>query len=375
MGLDDAGRALLHWDVFCRVIDNHGDLGVCWRLASRLAALGQTVRLWVDDAAALAWMAPGGACGVAVLPWREPQDHEDPGDVVVEAFGCDPPARFVARMAARAQPPLWINLEYLSAEPYAERSHGLPSPQSAGPGAGLTKWFFYPGFGPRGGGLLLEDALAAAPEPADAEAWLRSIDVEPLAGARRISLFCYRQLALADALAAWRQVPTQLLVSPGPAAQQVAALLDDGSGSSQAGSTLQRDALHVHFLPWLAQPDYDRLLRACDLNHVRGEDSLVRAIWAARPFLWQLYVQDDDAHHAKLEAFLQRYLDGAPAALGSALGAAFRRWNGSGSGAWPAVDAAAWAAHAEAWSAGQRAQQRSHGDLARRLLSFVAGKR
>lgn len=375
MGLDEAGRALLHWDVFCRVIDNHGDLGVCWRLASRLAALGQTVRLWVDDAAALAWMAPGGAPGVAVLPWREPQDHEDAGDVVVEAFGCDPPARFVARMAARAQPPVWVNLEYLSAEPYAERSHGLPSPQSAGPGAGLTKWFFYPGFGPQGGGLLLEDALAAAPEPVDAEAWLRSIDVEPLAGARRISLFCYRQPALADALAAWRQAPTQLLVSPGPAAQQVAALLDDGSGSGQAGSTLQRDALHVHFLPWLAQPDYDRLLRACDLNHVRGEDSLVRAIWAARPFLWQLYVQDDDAHHAKLEAFLERYLDGAPATLGSSLGAAFRCWNGSDSGAWPAVDAAAWAAHAEASSARLRTQQRSHGDLARRLLSFVAGKR
>ena len=29
------------WDVFCRVIDNHGDLGVCWRLACHLAARGQ----------------------------------------------------------------------------------------------------------------------------------------------------------------------------------------------------------------------------------------------------------------------------------------------------------------------------------------------
>jgi hypothetical protein len=23
----------LHWDIFCRVIDNFGDIGVCWRLA------------------------------------------------------------------------------------------------------------------------------------------------------------------------------------------------------------------------------------------------------------------------------------------------------------------------------------------------------
>jgi hypothetical protein len=50
----------LQWDVFCRVIDNFGDIGVCWRLATQLAGQGQRVRLWVDDASALAWMAPAG---------------------------------------------------------------------------------------------------------------------------------------------------------------------------------------------------------------------------------------------------------------------------------------------------------------------------
>ena len=35
----------MQWDLFCRVIDNHGDLGVCWRLAADLASRGQTVRL------------------------------------------------------------------------------------------------------------------------------------------------------------------------------------------------------------------------------------------------------------------------------------------------------------------------------------------
>ena len=94
--------ALRRWDLFCRVIDNHGDLGVCWRLACDLAGRGAEVRLWIDDASALNWMAPQGAPGVEVLPWRDPQDDEVPGDVVVEAFGCDPPAAFVARMAARA---------------------------------------------------------------------------------------------------------------------------------------------------------------------------------------------------------------------------------------------------------------------------------
>ena len=54
----------LYWDIFCQVIDNHGDIGVCWRLASQLADHGHAVRLWVDDASALEWMAPTGVLGV-----------------------------------------------------------------------------------------------------------------------------------------------------------------------------------------------------------------------------------------------------------------------------------------------------------------------
>src|ERR1700754_4962059 len=134
------------WDLFCRVVDNFGDIGVCRRLARELGARGQRVRLWVDDAAALRWMAPGGDPGVEVRPWLASTLFPPPGEVVVEAFGCDPPAEFVAAMAAAARPPVWINLEYLSAEDYVERSHGLASPQLAGAGRGLTKWFFYPGF-------------------------------------------------------------------------------------------------------------------------------------------------------------------------------------------------------------------------------------
>lgn len=378
----DADRPALHWDLFCRVVDNHGDLGTCWRLARRLGRLGQAVRLWVDDAAALAWMAPHGDPAVAVLPWRDPLAGEAPGDVVVEAFGCDLPPAFVERMAAAARVPVWINLDYLSAEPYALRSHGLPSPQSAGAGAGLTKWFFYPGFTAASGGLLLEDELAdalpavnGAVDP-DAvrgtEAWLAGLGVPPLPGAQRISLFCYEQPALAAAVADWTRTPTQLLVTPGHATRQVASLLGCGA---EPGSRAQRGALHVHVLPWLAQPDYDRLLAACDLNLVRGEDSLARALWAARPFLWQLYVQHDGAHHAKLDAFLACYLAGAPQALASDIAARFRRWNGAADGAPAPVAHDAWRAHAAAWSARLRAQQRLHGDLARRLLCFAAGKR
>ncbi|HEY0886111.1 MAG TPA: elongation factor P maturation arginine rhamnosyltransferase EarP, partial [Ramlibacter sp.] len=28
----DRVRPAMLWDIFCKVIDNHGDIGVCWRL-------------------------------------------------------------------------------------------------------------------------------------------------------------------------------------------------------------------------------------------------------------------------------------------------------------------------------------------------------
>jgi len=367
------GDPARRWDVFCRVIDNHGDLGVCWRLARRLAALGQHVRLWVDDARALQWMAPGGAARVEVTSWREPRVDESPGDVVVEAFGCDPPPGFVARIAAQPRPPAWINLEYLSAERYVERSHGLASPQLAGPGRGLTKWFFYPGFGPATGGLLHEPELereraAFLPEP-----WLASIGVPPLAGVRRVSLFCYEQPALGAALERWSADPIQLLVTPGPAAAQVAAWLGVAGAPHDVA---RRGALQAHFLPWLSQAGYDRLLWSCDLNHVRGEDSLVRALWARRPFLWQLYPQHDGAQHAKLEAFVDTYLAGVDARTARALRRRFGAWNGH-----PAEDAgvashepdpSAWGAIAAARSTAFEAEAIGRGDLARRLCDFAA---
>ena len=365
----DIGEAL-DWDLFCRVIDNHGDLGVCWRLARRLAALGQRVRLWVDDASALAWMAPHGAHGVRVLPWREPVAGERAGDVVVEAFGCNPPPAFVARMAAGTPPPVWINLEYLSAEGHAERSHGLASPQASGPGAGLTKWFFYPGFTARGGGLLLEDDLPAQRDGFDATAGLAALGAAPQAG-QRISLFGYEQPALGAWLEAWQREPTQLLVAPGAPARQVASWL---GASADAGSMVQRGQLQAHFLPWLTQPGYDRLLWSCTLNHVRGEDSLVRALWAGRPFVWQLYAQSDGAHRAKLEAFLDLYLEGASPALARSLRARFRGCNGGDAAPTP-VDAIAWQAHARGRSAALQAASTQGGDLASRLYGFARGKR
>jgi uncharacterized repeat protein (TIGR03837 family) len=328
------------WDIFCRVIDNLGDVGVCWRLAADLAARGCAVRLIIDDAAPLAFMAPRGAPGVVVCDWPGP---EAPGDVVIEAFGCDPPERFVAAMAAQAPSPVWLNLEYLSAEDYVERSHGLPSPQRNG----LTKWFFFPGFTPRTGGLLREPDLLPQRQLFDRDAWLATQGLACHADERVVSLFCYANAALPALLQALAQQPTLLLLTPGPAQQQVQAA---------------PPGVRLHRLPWLSQPGFDHLLWASDLNFVRGEDSLVRAAWAGAPFVWQIYPQHDLAHHAKLEALLRR-MDAAPD-----VAALWRAWNGVTGTVGATLPALApWRHALQAWRHSLLAQA----DLVTQLLDFV----
>jgi uncharacterized repeat protein (TIGR03837 family) len=294
------------WDLFCTVIDNHGDLGVCWRLARQLAQAGQTLRLWVDDASALAWMAPDALRAslpdIQVLPWTEASNLElltrlPAADVWIEAFGCTLPEAFVAHAAAtRQQQPAWINLEYLSAESWVPRMHGLPSPVMSGPAKGWTKHFFYPGFTPDTGGLLREANLMSRQQSFDRAAWRQRHAPGPAPGALLISLFCYEPTVLPHLLTQLAGTPHHLLVTPGrPLAvvQQVLSQLPVETMSPLWSA-----------LPYTDQDGFDEMLWSCDLNFVRGEDSLVRALWAGQPFVWHIYPQEDNAHHAKLEAFL-----------------------------------------------------------------------
>ncbi|HOB96653.1 MAG TPA: elongation factor P maturation arginine rhamnosyltransferase EarP [Aquabacterium sp.] len=340
------------WDVFCRVIDNFGDVGVSWRLCSALAARGHAVRLWIDDASALAWMAPGGAAGVTVHAFDDASAAAEVGDVVVETFGCDPPPAFVAAMAGRPVPPVWINLEYLSAEPYVERSHGLRSPQFSGPGAGLDKWFFYPGFTAHTGGLLQHPP---APDAAEARAWVAAQGWAPAPGERGVLLFGYASPALPDLIAALAAAPALLWVPPGSLQDQ------------QAGLALPA-GLRVQPLPWLPSTAFDRLLQAADLRLVRGEDSFVRAqLLGDAPLLWQIYPQDDGAHGPKLDAWLDLQLAGAAPGLAAAVRRAHVAINGLAPGPFALPDATAWAARHQGW----QTQLRNQPDLVTQLLAFV----
>ena len=369
----------LLWDIFCRVIDNFGDIGVCWRLSADLAARGQRVRLWVDDASPLRWMAPGALeghwPGVQVHDWGQSQNAHAlaelaPADVWIEGFGCDIATEFIAAYAQSAalagqkatQFPVWINLEYLSAEPYVERAHGLPSPVMSGPAKGWTKHFYYPGFSAHTGGLLREPDLLqrqqAFAQEGQRAAWLASNGVA-WEGEQLVSLFCYEPPALRALLEQLdaQATPTRLLVTPGRAQQAVQA----------ACAGLQR--LRIAYLPHLTQRDFDHLLWACDLNCVRGEDSVVRGLWAGKPLVWQIYPQQDAAHHAKLDAFLDM-LD-----ADTTLRTFHYAWNGvtgpSGSAALPLIHLNTWSKTMQA----TRLRLLQMDDLGTQLIAFVLKKR
>ncbi len=368
------------WDIFCSVVDNYGDIGVTWRLARQLVAEHElAVRLWVDDLGAFVRLCPEADVqalqqhchGVLVCQWSAHWQPTAVADVVIGAFACQLPRAYVEAMVARERAPLWLNLDYLSAEDWVVGCHGLPSPQPNG----LRKFFFFPGFQVGTGGLLREGNLlqqrqAFQQDPAARQAFLRSLGVAAVADARLISLFAYENAGLAG----WLRVmasdarPNHVLVPEGRILGDLQAWL--GVDALPVGAVEVRGALTVQVLPFVSQDQYDRLLWSCDFNAVRGEDSFVRAQWAGRPLLWHIYVQEEYAHWEKLEAFLSLYTQGLSPAASQALVNLWRAWNmdrDMGEG-WLQLlqHERELAGHAERWCGQQAAQP----DLATTLVQF-----
>lgn len=374
-------------DIFCTVIDNYGDIGITWRLARQLVAeYGVDVRLWVDDLASFRRIRPeinaGGERqylqGVEVSRWTTPFPADvTPADIVIEALACELPSSYVQAMAEQARKPIWINLEYLSAEDWIVGCHGLPSPHPSLP---LVKYFFFPGWRAGTGGILREQGLLAAirdyrASPGKrAEFWRECGLPESKAGETHISFFAYENAAIPELFEAWsaQSEPIRCLMPEGRPVSQAARFF--GAASAHAGDSLHRGALTVEILPFLDQDRYDRLLWSCDVNFTRGEDSFTRAFWTGAPLVWQAYRQEHEAHWPKIEAVLTLFTHDLEACDAQALRELWRAWNReSGAGvAWQGF-----------WNA--RAGLRAHldgfiervahlGDLADNLMHFCQEK-
>lgn len=348
------------WDIFCTVIDNFGDIGICWRLSRQLVTdHRQAVRLWVDDLHSFRRICPDintsvarQSCqGVDVCVWSRPLPALAPADIpdiVIEAFACTIPLEYLQLMAQKPVKPLWFNMEYLSAENWVGGCHAQHSPH---PQLKLQKTFWFPGFTGDTGGLLREQSLMDErdafinSQQAQNRFWqaLHLPAKEP--GEMRISMFGYDMPSyeitaddnpgpenpLQELVTLWSQSPTPISVcaAEGKLAQQWVKAMH---GKHRTGM------LSLYVLPFLEQSLYDHLLWACDINFVRGEDSFVRAQWAGKPFVWHIYRQEDNVHFTKLEAFLSRYKGHFSGTVQAPLEAFWLAWNRGENiaGTWPA---------------------------------------
>ncbi|GAA0661632.1 elongation factor P maturation arginine rhamnosyltransferase EarP [Rheinheimera tangshanensis] len=311
-------------DLFCSVVDNFGDIGICWRLARQLQNEHQwQVTLWVDDLASFQKichsvnpsLASQWQHDVMVRHWTAvlpTLTESDKPDLVIEALACTIPPSYLQWMASFTDKALWLNLEYLSAEDWVHGCHALPSPHSYLP---LQKYFFFPGFTEQTGGLLREqgrvDSLTKLRDSTELqqEFWQQLGLVDAMNYQQKISLFAYSQSQIRPwlELLARSAQSTLLLVPQGQLATDLTQLY-----SELKTGRFDDKSLSIRILDFMPQPMYDQLLACCDINFVRGEDSVIRAHWAGRPFIWQIYRQEEQAHLIKLQAFLDKYLQHAP---------------------------------------------------------------
>ena len=314
------------WDIFCRIVDNFGDIGVCWRLAKQLhIEHGIAIRLWIDDLSAAKKIIPQLDLvlnqqvidEITISKWHVDADFTNAADVVIEAFACELPTAYVNAMAQKKSK--WINLEYLSAESWVADFHAKPSPQANG----LTRYFYFPGF-TEATGLIRESNInkfdnnkihpnSSFPRKRESildgnSTWIPAFagktESEGFENGLKISLFCYPNAPVQDLLSALQTNKNKAIVYI-PASGILPKVAEFfGLENIDIGQKITKDNLTIQVLPFLSQDDYDKLLSECDLNFVRGEDSWVRAIWAAKPFVWQPYFQEENTHIKKLDAFL-----------------------------------------------------------------------
>lgn len=290
--------------IFCRIVDYFGDAGFCWRLAVALKRLGASnVNLIIDRVNILDELrGTQREQGVIVLPWNVTQERwekhgvpvQEQCDLLIEAFACNPPQTFLQSLPAHAQ---WITLDYLATEAWADDAHGKPSPAPKvnHPAAKTRRWWI-PGFSKATGGLLHGSWRHISKK--ERTAWRAELAHNT---GRPIGDDTFLILGFGYEDAPWHELELIMRNTQQHNSQQC---LPKGF----------RD-----FAIWrpkgiqYSQQEFDEILQACDLNFVRGEDSFVRAHWAAAspwkvPFVWQPYRQENKAHGHKLAGWLNQIM-------------------------------------------------------------------
>ena len=251
--------------VLCKVVDNYGDIGVCWRMCRRLKKLNpqNTISLIVDNLVSFNRICDSvdvdaafqNVQGVDVYNWNNAdvcygqfvQNDGERLSVILECFQCGRPdwmekILFEEKLNRTVQ---IIMIDYLTAEKYAEDFHCLKSLTRS---AKVQKVNFMPGFTEKTGGLIIDDEWEKLPE--------------------------YN-----------KDGPILQFIYNGKGAE----LLPEGKP-----------------LPYMNQTDWDKMMKNCSALIIRGEESMSRACLSGIPFIWQAYPQTEEYQLVKVKAVLER---------------------------------------------------------------------
>ncbi len=320
----------LKWDIFCTVVDNFGDIGVTWRFVKELSLQGKKIRLFLDRTDVLnrfeSVIKPDidrqeFGESVTVIKWSDNTDFGNVGETeaVVEMFACHIPDRYVSQMNDNC---LWINVEYLTAEDWIEDCHGLMSLDR-----GRRKYFFFPGFTEKTGGVNFEHfQITEQYSHSDFTDMLfdcvNRLKKREKKNLLIFSVFTYANNVMADIICRYNfgnSIDPVFIMPEGLLLDYMLSNssdclkpIDDKNGNSEIKLFESTSGSTVAVIPMVSQDDYDEILRRCDMNFVRGEDSFIRAQMASKPFIWNIYPQDEQYHLVKLDAFTDKYTSRYP---------------------------------------------------------------
>ena len=256
----------MHITVLCKVVDNYGDIGVCWRMCRRLKKIApqNTISLVVDNFESFNKICfdvePGLAIqtveGVEIFDWNKADFcHEqfscNDGErlsIILECFQCGRPdwmekILFEEKLERTVY---IIMIDYLTAEKYAEDFHCLKSLTRS---AKVQKVNFMPGFTEKTGGLIIDDEWSQLPE--------------------------------------WNEKGPVLLFT-----------------YTMGKGLLENNTLKE--IPFMPQPEWDKMMKQCSALIIRGEESMSRACLSGIPFIWQAYPQSEEYQLVKVKALLER---------------------------------------------------------------------
>lgn len=276
-------------DLFCKVIDNYGDAGFCLRLCRDLTRYERKVRLFCDNLDVLRTIITNDDLSNPLLQISEwPYSDYQPSDTVIEAFSCRPEKYLLEKIKERKS--RVIELDYLSAEKWIEGCHKKPSFSD-----GINSFFFFPGFTKNSGGLIIEDD------------YLQKIKnhSKNFTNKLTVSYFSYLNKNLEKFIKVCQNssYSFEILAFDGLPLRNLNNIL--GTDIAPSENYVQGNITFTA-KEMVPQNEYDDILISSDLNLVRGEDSIVRAMISGRPFLWQIYPQTEDTHREKMNALFDR---------------------------------------------------------------------